>query len=80
MVDTVQVEGNVTGSEAPVEQTQEARPEWLPEKFKTPEDLSKAYGELEKQYTQSRQEAASAKETEASNEVSSNETEATTEA
>ena len=26
-----------------------ARPEWLPEKFKTPEDLAKSYGELEKQ-------------------------------
>lgn len=80
MVDTVQVEGNVTGSEAPVEQTQEARPEWLPEKFNSPEDLSKAYGELEKQYTQSRQEAAQAKETEDSNEVSPNEAEAVTEA
>ncbi len=80
MVDTVQVEGNVTGSEAPVEQTQEARPEWLPEKFKSGEDLSKAYGELEKQYTQSRQESSSAKETESGNEVSSNETETTTEA
>ena len=66
MVDTVQVEGNVTGSEAPVEQTQEARPEWLPEKFNTPEDLSKAYGELEKQYTQSRQEASKAQEATAS--------------
>jgi len=32
------------------EQTDEtARPEWLPEKFKTPEDLAKSYGELEKQ-------------------------------
>jgi hypothetical protein len=62
MVDTIQVEGNVTGSEAPVEQTQESRPEWLPEKFNYPEDLSKAYGELEKQYTQSRQEAAQTQE------------------
>ena len=34
--------------EAPVEQTaQEAvRPEWLPEKFQTPEELAKSYGEL----------------------------------
>lgn len=72
MVDTVQVEGNVTGSEAPVEQTQEARPEWLPEKFNSPEDLSKAYGELEKQYTQSRQEAAQAKEATASDVETSN--------
>jgi len=29
------------------EETQE-RPEWLPEKFKTPEDMAKAYAELEK--------------------------------
>ena len=80
MVETVQVEGNVTGSEAPVEQVEESRPEWLPEKFKTPEDLSKAYGELEKQFTQSRQEASKDEETADSNEVSSNETEAVTEA
>ena len=58
MVETVQVEGNVTGAEAPVEQTEESRPEWLPEKFKSPEDLSKAYSELERQFTQSRQEAS----------------------
>ena len=29
----------------------EKRPEWLPEKFKTAEELSKAYTELEKQYS-----------------------------
>lgn len=28
--------------------TEEVRPEWLPEKFKTAEDLAKAYSELEK--------------------------------
>lgn len=27
------------------------RPQWLPEKFKTPEDLSKAYSELEKKFS-----------------------------
>jgi len=27
------------------------RPNWLPEKFKTPEDLAKSYGELEKRMT-----------------------------
>jgi hypothetical protein len=34
--------------EAPVEQTAEevVRPEWLPEKFQTPEELAKSYGEL----------------------------------
>ena len=34
-------------AEADVPQTED-RPEWLPEKFKTPEDMSKAYAELEK--------------------------------
>ena len=29
----------------------DARPEWLPEKFKTAEDLAKSYGELEKKMT-----------------------------
>ena len=37
-------------TEAPVEQTTESvqaeRPEWLPEKFQTPEDLRKSYDEL----------------------------------
>ena len=42
-----------TGPEAPqAEATQDnqpsERPEWLPEKFKTPEDLAKSYSELEK--------------------------------
>ena len=76
MVEQVQVEGNVTGSEAPVEEVKDARPEWLPEKFNSPEDLSKAYGELEKQFTQSRQEASSNQETESSEEVPSGEAEA----
>jgi len=57
MAETVQMEGNVTGSETPVPEVAEDRPEWLPEKFKSPEELSKAYGELERQFTQSRQEA-----------------------
>lgn len=80
MVEQVQVEGNVTGSEAPVEQVEESRPEWLPEKFKTPEDLAKGYSELEKQFTQSRQEAAKPEETTSNNEVSPSETEAVAEA
>jgi len=33
-------------------QEQGDRPEWLPEKFKTPEDMSKAYTELEKKLGQ----------------------------
>lgn len=32
----------------PEEQTEGDRPEWLPEKFKSPEDMANAYGELEK--------------------------------
>jgi hypothetical protein len=35
--------------DGPAPQTQEeTRPEWLPEKFQSPEDLAKAYSELEK--------------------------------
>ena len=33
--------------EQPQEQPQSERPEWLPEKFNSPEDMAKAYGELE---------------------------------
>ena len=33
--------------EQPQEQPQSERPEWLPEKFKSPEDMAKAYSELE---------------------------------
>lgn len=33
---------------APEAPTEDARPEWLPEKFKTPEDLAKSYRELER--------------------------------
>lgn len=38
-------------TEADIPQTED-RPEWLPEKFKTPEDMSKAYAELEKKLGQ----------------------------
>ena len=39
-------ETNTESEELPQEQSD--RPEWLPEKFKSPEDMSKAYSELEK--------------------------------
>ena len=39
-------------------QEQNDRPEWLPEKFKSPEDMSKAYSELEKKLGQSPEEAS----------------------
>jgi hypothetical protein len=34
--------------ETPAEETTEERPEWLDDKFKSPEDLAKAYNELQK--------------------------------
>jgi len=68
--ETVQMEGNITGSEAPQEEVKtEGRPEWLPEKFKSPEDMAKAYGELEKQFTKSRQEETPQEDTETNLEV-----------
>lgn len=54
MVVSVSVDSTTppTGPEKPVETAPEPqqnsdRPEWLPEKFKSPEELAKAYGELE---------------------------------
>ena len=37
-----------TTEETPEKETTEERPEWLDEKFKSPEDLAKAYNELQK--------------------------------
>ena len=53
MSETITITEAETGPEAPqAEATQDnqpsERPEWLPEKFKTPEDLAKSYSELEK--------------------------------
>ena len=45
MVEKVEVQTPETTSEQPTEN--ENRPGWLPEKFKSPEDMAKAYGELE---------------------------------
>lgn len=64
MVDRVDIPVAETGPDAPEEQTEEAqvveqpseetqeRPDWLPQKFKSPEELSKAYGELEAKLSQ----------------------------
>jgi hypothetical protein len=49
----------VTETEAPVEATAE-RPEWLPEKFKTPEDLVSSYSHLETKLGKSDDELRSA--------------------
>ena len=43
-------------------QTTEERPDWLPEKFKSAEDLAKAYGDLEKQFSSRPKEEAKPKE------------------
>lgn len=45
-----QEQAQVETEELPQEQSD--RPEWLPEKFKSPEDMSKAYAELEKKLGQ----------------------------
>ena len=42
-------------TELPEEQSD--RPEWLPEKFKDPADMAKAYSELEKKLGQPKEEA-----------------------
>ena len=47
----------------PEEQTQEDRPEWLPEKFKSPEDMAQAYSELEKKMGQGTREEQAAETT-----------------
>ena len=39
------------------------RPDWLPEKFKSPEDMAKAYGELERRQGQQSQQAQPQKDT-----------------
>ncbi len=46
MVEQVEIKQEETTAEKPVEATTD-RPEWLPEKFNSPEDMAKAYGELE---------------------------------
>ena len=55
MAETITITEPETGPEAPQEEAQDnqsERPEWLPEKFKTPEDLAKSYSELEKKLSQ----------------------------
>ena len=50
--------------EAPAEVQEESapieRPEWLPEKFNSPEDLAKAYGQLEQEFSRSKTESGQA--------------------
>ena len=46
------VEVSDVGEELVLQQSEQGRPEWLPEKFGTPQDLLNAYNQLEQQYTQ----------------------------
>ena len=68
-------ETNTESEELPQEQSD--RPEWLPEKFKSPEDMSKAYSELEKKLGQPTEE--STEESEQVEEKAEDETEQTEE-
>mgnify|MGYP001193458245 FL=1 len=68
MVDKVEMPLEEKGAEAPEPleeevKASEEKPKWLPDKFKTPEDMAKAYGELEKQFTKERQETKETEET-----------------
>jgi len=54
-------EMNQSEQEAPAEaqeQFDEERPAWLPEKFGSPEEMAKAYEELQSQFTKDRQEGS----------------------
>ena len=46
-----QVQPDTSQATTPEQTEADARPEWLPEKFKTGEDLAKSYSELEKKMT-----------------------------
>ena len=64
MVDKIEISEGQTGAEAPKEDAKPVlkeepkgeRPEWLPGKFKSPEEMAKAYGELEVKLSKSSEE------------------------
>ena len=65
MAESITITEDPTGPEAPIEAEQDnssARPEWLPEKFQSPEDLAKSYAELEKKLSSPTDENAQADE------------------
>ena len=67
MADSVTITEAQTGPEAPppVEEAQDnstERPDWLPEKFSSPEDLAKSYAELEKKLSAPKEETTNADE------------------
>jgi len=63
MVEQVEIKPTQETSDKPIEESKETRPEWLPEKFKSPEDMAKAYGELETKLGQSEPKQEEVKET-----------------
>ena len=64
MVDKIEISEGQTGAEAPKEDVKPVlkeepkgeRPEWLPGKFQSPEEMAKAYGELETKLSKSSEE------------------------
>ena len=63
MVEQVEIKPTQETSDKPIEESKETRPEWLPEKFKSPEDMAKAYGELETKLGQTEPKQEQVKET-----------------
>lgn len=67
MAESITITEEPTGPEAAPELASQDnssdRPEWLPEKFSTPEDLAKSYAELEKKLSAPKDEAAPADDT-----------------
>jgi hypothetical protein len=61
--DAAEAVGTISEEQAGEEQ-QVDRPDWLPEKFKSPEDMARAYSELEKKMGQGTDEEQSAETTE----------------
>ena len=47
MVEKIEIQEEETGAEKTKEEPKSEKPSWLPDKFHTPEDMVKAYGELE---------------------------------
>ena len=64
------VEVSDVGEELVLQQSQQGRPEWLPEKFGTPQDLLNAYNQLEQQYTQVSQQQEATQQAEVSEQES----------
>lgn len=66
MAESITITEAETGPDAPVaDQDNSTRPEWLPEKFATVEDMAKSYGELEKKLSGPSEEPEAVEEAEA---------------